>query len=60
MRDYYLSSDVEISMDDLDLVTTYCTCGTPDSCEHIDTCVMALPIEILREVEALCLKSTSN
>lgn len=47
-------SDFEISFDDLDLVTTYCTCGTPDPLEHVDTCIMALPIKILREVEAIC------
>lgn len=45
--------DVEISMDDIDLADTYCTCGSPDPLEHLDTCVMALPIDILREVESL-------
>ncbi len=47
-------SDVPIDLDDLDLVITYCTCGTPDPLEHTKECLMALPINILREVEKLC------
>lgn len=47
-------SDVGIDMGDLDLALIYCSCGSPDPLEHLKTCVMALPIPILREVEALC------
>lgn len=40
-------------MDDLDLADTYCTCGSPDPLEHLASCIMTLPVDILREVEAL-------
>ncbi len=47
-------SDVGINMDDLDLALIYCSCGSPDPLEHLKTCTMALPIDILKEVEAIC------
>lgn len=52
--------DMEIEMCDLDLVTTYCTCGSPDPLEHLETCGMALPIEVLREVEMICAGEVPN
>lgn len=41
---------------DLDLCETYCTCGTPDpyNCGHTESCPMSFPVDILREVEAIC------
>ncbi len=44
---------------DLDLCETYCSCGTPDpyNLGHTESCAMSLPIDILREVEAICANS---
>ncbi len=42
-------------MNDLDLCKDYCTCGTPDpyNCGHPEVCAMSIPVDILREVEAI-------
>ncbi len=43
-------------LENIDLSRIYCDCGCPDPVneDHTENCTMSLPLEVLREVEAIC------
>ena len=50
----------DISSERLDvyLDRDWCSCGTPDPLDHLDTCTANLPVDVLHEVEQLCSVNT--
>lgn len=49
---YY--DDLEEAREMIMLQGDYCTCGTPDPLDHLDTCMVYIDILALLEVEAIC------